>query len=240
METTRAAGLFDRVDRRLWESTGHNPVRLLQDVPREQLDQVAGQHGMSISSPRSPRPSAATWSGPRSSPSEGHLPRTRDRLLLAEFALTRACRSIPAASASSPATTSSPRRPRPAARRRGPALPPGLLPAVDAGGLAARGVPDSTSRPDRSAVCEGRRHALAVSVADRRPRRVAPDLALDVGRVAALPARHRTSRRTARAIAQITARLYGGDRTRIHQEIVLGIGGIRALARSASSPPSAT
>ena len=40
---------------------------------------------------------------------------------------------------------------------------------------------------------------------------------------------------------ELSARLYGGDReTRIQQEIILGIGGVRACARWASSPPSRT
>ena len=47
----------------------------------------------------------------------------------------------------------------------------------------------------------------------------------------AVPARHQYSRRTScRRIATSPTQLYGGDNhTRIRQEIVLGIGGMRAL-----------
>ena len=38
---------------------------------------------------------------------------------------------------------------------------------------------------------------------------------------------------------ELTARLYGGDqRTRIRQELLLGVGGVRALERWASRPAS--
>ena len=54
---------------------------------------------------------------------------------------------------------------------------------------------------------------------------------------AALPARHRPRRRTATHDRDIAHRLYGGDRTtRIEQEIVLGVGGVRALAALGLEP----
>jgi starch phosphorylase len=33
--------LFRRIDPELWEKVGHNPVRLLQEVPFERLEQLA-------------------------------------------------------------------------------------------------------------------------------------------------------------------------------------------------------
>ena len=51
----------------------------------------------------------------------------------------------------------------------------------------------------------------------------------DVGKIAAVPARHRPARNSPDGIA-VTDRLYGGDsHHRLRQEIILGIGGVRAL-----------
>src|SRR3982750_4482418 len=36
-----AVELFARIDRRLWTSTGHNPIRLLGSVPQSRLDALA-------------------------------------------------------------------------------------------------------------------------------------------------------------------------------------------------------
>ena len=53
----------------------------------------------------------------------------------------------------------------------------------------------------------------------------------------ALSARHRLRPRTRERDRDITHRLYGGDRTtRIEQEIVLGVGGVRALAALGLKP----
>ena len=53
----------------------------------------------------------------------------------------------------------------------------------------------------------------------------------------ALPARHQHPAEQRPRTAQITARLYGGDHDmRIHQEMVLGIGGIRALQALGKMP----
>ena len=42
---TDAVALFQRIDRRLWEETGHNPVRLLQLVPPSALEELARDEG---------------------------------------------------------------------------------------------------------------------------------------------------------------------------------------------------
>ena len=53
---------------------------------------------------------------------------------------------------------------------------------------------------------------------------------------AAVPARLRRRRNSAED-RELTSRLYGGDkRTRIRQELVLGVGGVRALQRMGITP----
>ncbi len=42
---TDAAALFERIDRELWRETSQNPVRLLQLVPRERLEELADDGG---------------------------------------------------------------------------------------------------------------------------------------------------------------------------------------------------
>ena len=135
-------------------------------------------------------------------------------------------------------------RPRPAARRRRPDVPRGLLPPVpERRRLAAGALPGERLLQPAADPRDRRRTARRspCRVQLPRPRGARPRLA-DPGRPrAALPARLPTSRRTRRTTANITAQLYGGDHDmRIQQEIVLGIGGMRALRRSARSRPSAT
>ena len=53
---------------------------------------------------------------------------------------------------------------------------------------------------------------------------------VNVGRVSGLSARHQPARRTSSTYRDLTLRVYGGDSTtRIMQEILLGIGGVRLL-----------
>ena len=61
---------------------------------------------------------------------------------------------------------------------------------------------------------------------------------MDVGRIKLLPARYQHPReRASRRTATSPSQLYGGDNdTRIRQEIVLGIGGMRALEAMGLKP----
>ena len=59
---------------------------------------------------------------------------------------------------------------------------------------------------------------------------------MHVGRVHAVPARLRR-RRQQPEDRELTSRLYGGDqRTRIRQELVLGVGGVKALRALGITP----
>ena len=42
---TDAASLFERLDRELWQETGHNPVALLQQIPAATLSRFAVDDG---------------------------------------------------------------------------------------------------------------------------------------------------------------------------------------------------
>ena len=128
-------------------------------------------------------------------------------------------------------------RPRRAPRRRRPALP-GVLPPVDRRrGRAARGVGDARpGRPPGDAPSPTRRHAAHRRAAVPRAHRRRP--AVDrAGRAhLALPARHERGAELP-GDRLITARLYGGDlETRIQQELVLGVGGRRALSLVGTEP----
>ena len=82
-----------------------------------------------------------------------------------------------------------------------------------------------------------RRLAAAGQRSLSRPRGLVPHLAHPGRPRAALPARHQHSHRTTPDDRQITGRLYGGDHDmRIRQEMILGIGGIRALRALGKAP----
>ena len=93
--------------------------------------------------------------------------------------------------------------------------------------------------PDAAAHDAGarrRRRAVLISV-PLPARRCTPRLwRVDVGRVQLLPARH-GRRANAPAERAVTDRLYGGDSEhRLRQEILLGIGGVKALAACGIEP----
>ena len=125
-------------------------------------------------------------------------------------------------------------RPRRPAGRRRPALPRRLLQAVAlARGLAARAVPRARPRRAARSRCSARRTATARHDLDRAcpdgPELLAKIWVAQVGRVPLLlldsdvegnPDHYR----------EVTDRLYGGtSEHRLRQEILLGIGGVRAL-----------
>src|SRR5512140_1639354 len=41
-----AVSLFQRLDRELWETTGHNPVRLLGSIKQERLEEIVEDEGL--------------------------------------------------------------------------------------------------------------------------------------------------------------------------------------------------
>ncbi len=162
-------------------------------------------------------------------PGPGRQPAATGRLLLARVRHRRGrCPSTPAASACWPATTS--RRPATSACRSWASA-------------SSTGTATSASRLDADGWQQERYpdldpHAMALHPVRRHPRRGRPGRRAArrpgvEGRASAgcrCTSSTPTSTRTPTRSAQVTDRLYGGDTEhRLRQEILLGIGGVRAL-----------
>ena len=159
-----------------------------------------------------------------------------DRLLLARSSASpRCCRSTPAASASSPATTS---RPPATSASRSSASACSTGTATSGSRCPARA---GSRRPTRSLDPDGLPLTL-LREADGTPRdgraSPCPAAATLVARSLASPrsagcrccCSTPTSRRTRRPLRDVTDRLYGGSSEhRLRQELLLGVGGVRAL-----------
>ena len=128
-------------------------------------------------------------------------------------------------------------RPRHPAGRRRPLLRPGLLPAAPRRRrLAAGGVPRRRRRDCcRSSRRSTRTAGRSPSASRPAPARIAARVwQCTVGRSTLLLLDSDVEGNTPED-RELTARLYGGDdRVRIRQELLLGVGGVRALRRSAS------
>ena len=193
--------LFRRLDRDLWEQTGHNPVLMLGQhrpgaAPR-------GRPGRGV--PRAPRPrrgrseeymaGAGTWYAKQSRPRR----RAAGGLLLDGVRPHRVPADLlrrPRHPRRRPPQVG--QRPGRAARRRRPALPEGLLPPVPERGLAAGALPDNdfSTMPVRPV-----HDAAGRPVRDRRrPRPAGPSCSGRGGRRSAgsrSPARHQPPREPA-------------------------------------------
>ncbi len=229
--------LFERLQPALWNAVGQSPKAFLKRIDERRLIEAAADpvflsnfnrvlsaydtyHARGAARPAGASLCTPTISLPTSAPSS---------------VSTRACRSIPAASAFSPAITArrraicacrssavgllyrqgyfcpDHRQPGQSARRRTRIRISTELPVAPVKREDGTEVRVSVELPGRASV--GTHVAGA-----RRPR---PPVS----------ARYRRRRENPERDRSITYRLYGGDRTtRIEQEIVLGIGGVRALA----------
>ena len=124
-------------------------------------------------------------------------------------------------------------RPRAAARRRGPRVRRGVLPAgAQRRRLAGRALPDQRLAPHaglpRCSTATGKRLIIRVQYPHGIVLRAAVEGA-GRSRAAATP-RREPRRERAPPTASITGPLYGGDQEfRVRQEIMLGIGGVHAL-----------
>ncbi len=129
-------------------------------------------------------------------------------------------------------------RPRHPARRRRPLLRPGLLPpAPRRKGLAARRVSRDRHQPATHAARQWARWP-ARHRRNRHPRRrhSRQGLASQGRPLRSLSSRLQRARQRPEDL-DTTSRLYGGDsRTRIRQELLLGVGGFRALKAMGISP----
>ena len=220
--------VFKWVDPDAWDASVHDPVGVLGVVPRERLDALVDDPGFmrflgevrdehqryldgdrwfqarerlapASRSPTSPPSSASPRRSPSTRAASACWPATTSRR-----AATSACRS--SASASSTGTATSASRCRPTAGSRS-------------------ATPTSIRTPWRSRPCDG----VTVEVDLAGAPLVARVWKAEVGRVP-LYLLDADVEENAPDLRAITDRLYGGDTEhRLRQEILLGIGGVRAL-----------
>jgi oligoribonuclease (3'-5' exoribonuclease) len=226
--------LFARLHPGLWDAVGHNPKAFLKRVDEERLIEAAEDHIFVGSYNRVLSAFDTYMSEPLSRDiRRGDEARRPDRLLLRRVRLPReAFRSIPAAWASSPATIA--RRPRtcacpssPSACSIGRAISPSAS-TTTATRSPLIPIPISTTCPSsRRAARTARRSHIHIELPGRKVEVKVWEARIGHVRLYLLDTDLPENRAEDR---DITHQLYGGDRhTRIQQEIVLGVGGMRAL-----------
>ncbi|MCA9292493.1 MAG: alpha-glucan family phosphorylase [Phycisphaerales bacterium] len=242
-----AVDLFIRLDRDLWESTGHNPVKMLGQVDQELLERVARDqsylHALALVHARfTDHAQRASWferQYPTVCEGNGGLP-LRVAYFSAEFGLTE-CFQIYSGGLGGLAGDHL----KSASELGIPLCAVGLLyrngyfhQYLNADGYQQETYPDLDfpNQPIRRLIDPetGEQYRVHVELPDR-------DVTIGVwqamvGRVP-LYLLDTNFPENSRADRDITRTLYGGDiETRIQQEIVLGIGGIRALEKIGEKP----
>ena len=230
-----ARSVFRELDYGLWRSSAHNPVRLLRLVPAERLEQAArdpiflARYDQAIKALDRARSGEASWWTQRNGPRPG----PRHRLLLGRVRAAPVAADLrrrPRRAGRRPLQGSE--RPRPAVRRHRLHVSAGLLPperlvrrlaggALPAPGLGRRPDRAGASRPTASPASSPCRSASAPCSCRCGTCKLGHTqlYLLDTDLEENAPWDR-----------ELSARLYGGDReTRIQQEIILGIGGVRAL-----------
>ena len=233
--------LFRELDPVLWRELDNNPIALLQQIPDRQA------RGARVAA-RAAQPHQLRLSPAAGVPAlEAHLGRAPRRRALGPAGRLLLGRVRPARVAAD--LLGRPRHPRrrshqervgsrhPARRRRA-VLRPGLLPAAARSRrLAARGL-------------HRRRSPAAADPAGAQPTARRSTIAIETrtGTIAARVWQLSVGRNTLLLLdsnvdgnqpedRELTARLYGGDdRVRIRQELLLGVGGVRALAALGIAP----
>ncbi|MCU0689592.1 MAG: alpha-glucan family phosphorylase, partial [Phycisphaerales bacterium] len=240
-----AVSLFARLDRDLWESTEHNPVKMLGSISQEKLDRAAADRSFlhavsSVHAQLQEHLAHKPWFGSAAVAASGTARPFKVAYFCAEFGITE-CFQIYSGGLGGLAGDHL----KSAAELNIPLIAVGLLyrkgyfhqylnadgyqqelyPDIDPPNQPVHRVPDPKGTGQLKVRVElpGRSVAIAVWRADVG--RV-PLYLLDTN----LPENSREDR-------DITRNLYGGDmETRIKQEIVLGIGGVKALAALGEEP----
>jgi len=227
-----AADLFERIDRELWHSTSHNPVRLLQLVSSETWDSLAGDEGFRLHLQRVDDALTTYLQRPPQVVVPGAGPKNPIAYFSLEFALTE---SLPNYSGGLGVLAGDHLK---AASDLG-------LPLVGVGLLYHEGYfhqhlgPDGWQYEEYNRIDEAGQPIDPVAGPDGSQLRVQIPLdgrtieaqawRIAVGKTPLYVLDTNLESNTA-ADREITARLYGGDNEmRIKQEIVLGIGGVRML-----------
>ncbi|HMO55536.1 MAG TPA: alpha-glucan family phosphorylase, partial [Tepidiformaceae bacterium] len=229
---TDAAALFERIDRDAWQESGHNPVVLLQRTPRETWDQLASDDGFLLHFDHVSVAFESYLNRPPLMLVEGTSEQQVIAYFSLEFALTE---SFPNYSGGLGVLAGDHLK---SASDLG-------LPLVGIGLFYHEGYFRQQLSPDGwqleeytpldiatmpvDPVLDGIGRQLTVELPFEGRRVAAAIWRVAVGKVSLylLDTNIESNQPMDRAI---TARLYGGDNeTRIQQEIVLGIGGVRAL-----------
>lgn len=234
-----ATALFQRFGAERWEASGHNPVSLLQSVPQAELDAFAGDPGFLAHLARVHEAFAEYMARPAQAPIAAAGERDVVAYFSPEFALTE---SLPIYSGGlgvlagdhlkSASDMGLPLVGVSLFYREGyfrQLIGPDGWQREEYTGLDLIGQPMSPVTTDAGA-------PLTVTVTAEGREIVLNVWRLDVGRVPLflLDTNHEAN---SPADREITARVYGGDLgVRIRQEIVLGIGGVRALRAMGLNP----
>ena len=227
--------LFEALDPELWQRCGGDPVKVLGEVSAERLAALARDRKFLRRLQRRRRRPAATTSTRRAGTSRsGPRRRPSDRLLLRRVRHHRGAAAVlrrPGHPGRRPPQGR--HRPRRAAHRRRAALPRRLLPP---GRCPPTAGSSSTTRRWTRTACRSSCCASAdgtPSVSPCRCPRAARCTRRSGGPRSAgcrCCCSTATSRRTRRPSAAVTDRLYGGGEDhRLRQEMLLGIGGVRAV-----------
>ena len=236
-----AGDLFERLDPEGWERLGHNPIALLRGLPQEALDAAAADESFVAMVGRVARRLDAYMSDP------GWLvpahPEAAD-MLVAYFSLEFGLDAgIPLYSGGLGILAGdhlkSASRPGRAPGRRRAAVPQRLLPPGPRPGRRQRERYPATDWSDLP-LCDqldanGEPIVVEVEIGDETVR--AAVRTVQVGRVTALPARHQHRGEPAESAGTSpTSSTAATASMRIRQEILLGIGGVRALAAAGMTP----
>ena len=229
---TDAAALFERIHRDLWEETGHNPVRLLQLVPRAVMEALSADHGFLLHLDRVAASFNAYMARPRRFDVAGMSSDDTIAYFSLEFALTE---SLPNYSGGLGVLAGDHLK----------SASDLCLPFVAVGLLYHQGYFQQALGPDGwqteeyhaidlasqplTRVREQSGEPIAVAVPFQGRNVFAAIWRLDVGQ-APLFLLDTHLEQNEVADREISGRLYGGDiELRIQQEMLLGIGGVRAL-----------
>ncbi len=230
----QAREVFRKLDYPLWRQTAHNPVLML----RQRLAGDAGARGAGRAVPRRLRRGdrgarrARAARATRGGSTASRTPQGRSPTSPPSSRCTSRCRSTPAASACSPAITA---RKRATSAFRSSASGSCIRRATStrasrrkAGSRNSTSASTGTNAPIEPAItADGKPCIVAVPLGNRSV--LVSVWRVRLGRVK-LYLLDTDLEENAPWDRELSARLYGGDReTRIQQEIILGIGGVRAL-----------
>lgn len=240
-----AVALFSRLDRELWESIGHNPIKFLGSIAQEKLDRAAADRSYlhavaAVHAQLAEHLAPRTWFGQAPATKAGTDKPFKVAYFCAEFGITE-CFQIYSGGLGGLAGDHL----KSSAEMAIPLIAVGLLyrngyfhQYLNPDGYQQEVYPDidAPNQPVQRVIDPKTGAQIKIRV-DLPGRSVAVCIwRADVGRVP-LYLLDTNLPENARPDRDITKNLYGGDmETRIKQEVVLGIGGVKALAALGEDP----